>query len=277
MEELKYKLIFSDYDDTLTRTDNTVSDRTRRAIAAYRKAGGRFVVITGRSYASISRLLIGIYGEENIDVPVVAFQGGLVHSADGKVLSESVGDKTEMIRLAEKLSEHNEIFQVYSGSEMFCHKMTVEARRYEKLTDCKLTVVPDIIEFMRNYSGSFNKILIIVSPDRIIELKRTIMSSGLFPNLKFIFSRSQYLEAIPIASGKDAALNFVCHFLNVPIKNTIAVGDSDNDIDMIKAAGLGVAMGNGRAECKAAADLVADHTDNDGLAQIIEAATNNKL
>ena len=62
----------------------------------------------------------------------------------------------------------------------------------------------------------------------------------------------------------------MCEKLGIPIAETIAVGDQTNDLEMIRAAGLGVAMGNATEEVKAAADLITADCDHDGVAEIIE-------
>ena len=89
MTKPRYPIVFSDYDDTLTLPDGTITPRTLAAIKAYREAGGTFVVCTGRSYASVKKLLPVLYGEPHPAVPVICFQGGLVADAEGNVISNT--------------------------------------------------------------------------------------------------------------------------------------------------------------------------------------------
>ena len=265
---LKYKLVLSDYDDTLTLSDGTVTPRTLAAIKAYRAAGGTFVVSTGRSYASVKKLLPKIYGEADPDVPVVCYQGGLV-AYRGEVLRRMGMKKEDLLRLTAELEARGIICQLYSGERMFCPKMTVESHRYEVVTDCKFEIVGDLIKFIHNYDGVFDKLLMIASPGEVQALRGEFLARGEYQDCKFVFSRPIYLEAIPRASGKDGALRFVADYLGVPVSETAAFGDSNNDTDMLRAAGFGVAMGNARKECKLAADAVADSNENDGLAKML--------
>lgn len=267
---MKYKLIFSDLDDTLTRSDGSISPRTVAAIRAYREAGGTFVVCTGRSYPSVKKMLPKIYGEPNPRVPVICYQGGLTADENGNVVRRVPMNRADILRLAGELEHRGIICQTYSGERMFCSRMTAEARDYSVITDCEYDVVGDLPAFMQTYEGAFDKLLMIATPERVQELYAEFVSRGDYPDFKFVYSRPIYLEAIPRDSGKDSALAFWAARSGVRIEDTAAFGDSNNDVDMLRAAGLGIAMGNAREECKRAADVVAEPTDADGLAQMLE-------
>ena len=89
--------------------------------------------------------------------------------------------------------------------------------------------------------------------------------------LKLMYSNPLYLELIPKESGKGEAMIWLCNHLNIPVENAIAAGDGDNDISMIKAAGLGIAMINAPDTVKAAADVITTFdNDHDGLAEFIK-------
>ena len=75
----------------------------------------------------------------------------------------------------------------------------------------------------------------------------------------------------PVQSGKGKALEWLSNHLGIPIENTLAAGDQDNDISMIEAASMGVAMSNGAEHVKEIADKVTDRSNNeDGLVPILE-------
>ena len=134
-------------------------------------------------------------------------------------------------------------------------------------------MVGDLAEFMTAYDGDFDKILAIDTPERIRELYDEFTARSDYPDFKFVFSRPTYLEAIPKKSGKDSALRRLADLLGVPIENTAAFGDSNNDVDMLKAAGLGIAVANAREECKRAADTVTAANVDDGVAIMLEKFT----
>ena len=77
------------------------------------------------------------------------------------------------------------------------------------------------------------------------------------------------VEIITKGINKGLAISWLCDRYGIPIEDTIAIGDSENDIAMIKTAGLGVAMGNAMPLVKQSADYIADTNDNDGVAKVI--------
>ena len=85
------------------------------------------------------------------------------------------------------------------------------------------------------------------------------------------FSCDQYLEVVPKGMNKGQAVERMCRLLGVDIADAVAVGDEANDLSMIRAAGVGVAMANGTGEVKAAADYVTTRDNNhDGVAEVVE-------
>ena len=92
----------------------------------------------------------------------------------------------------------------------------------------------------------------------------------LFPELVATTSVSNNIEINSVNAGKDKALLALAAHLGIPREDTVAFGDGTNDLAMIRAAGCGVAMANGHDEVKAAADLIADSCDEDGVARILE-------
>ena len=91
-----------------------------------------------------------------------------------------------------------------------------------------------------------------------------------YPGVYFIATNRNYFEIMPEGAAKGAALGELCTYMGIPIENTVAIGDYFNDIELMRAAGHSVAMGNAPAHIRAAADAcTADHTEN-GVARAIE-------
>src|SRR5438876_758942 len=89
-------------------------------------------------------------------------------------------------------------------------------------------------------------------------------------SINSVFSEDTFLEILPQGSSKGAALEFVAQHLGIPLSEIIAVGDNLNDLEMIRTAGLGVAMGNAPPELRAQAGYVTSTNDEGGLAEVIE-------
>ena len=89
--------------------------------------------------------------------------------------------------------------------------------------------------------------------------------------ISLFFSSEYYLEHVPLGVSKGSAVQRLCSLLNVPIEQTYAVGDAENDITMLKAVHIGIAMANGEEQVKNSADYITK-SDNEhgGISEIIK-------
>jgi len=128
------------------------------------------------------------------------------------------------------------------------------------------TQVDNLADFLR-----FDpiKILMSVLPENLPEVQAAIRKA-LPKELTVVQTAPFYLEIIPKAINKGQGLRDVCAALGIAPTHTIAFGDAANDIPMLQAAGLGVAMGNAQEAVKQAADRVTDTNNRDGIAKILE-------
>lgn len=85
------------------------------------------------------------------------------------------------------------------------------------------------------------------------------------------FSCDEYLEYCPLNTTKGKGIRFLCDILDIPLENTIAVGDERNDISLLEQAKLGIAVKNANDELKKNADIILEYTNNeDAIAEIIQ-------
>ena len=89
--------------------------------------------------------------------------------------------------------------------------------------------------------------------------------------LSLFYSNDFLLECVRKGTSKGAAVKWLCNYLDIPIENSVAAGDAENDISMLEAAGTGCAMQNAEEACKNAADYITKRDCNhSGVAEIIE-------
>ena len=99
-------------------------------------------------------------------------------------------------------------------------------------------------------------------------VKKEILSN--VEGINYFKSQSEILEIVPVGVSKGATLQKLTELLGVEQGDVIAIGDDENDISMIKFAGLGVAMGNARETVKASADYVTLTNDENGVGEVIK-------
>ncbi|GHV03563.1 hydrolase [Clostridia bacterium] len=291
--ELKYKLIACDFDGTLLRSDNTISEHTRAVIAEYVKRGGVFMPTTGRMHASIKRRMadIGLNGNS----PISSYQGAMIReNVTDKVLSYKPIPYAAALKIASEAERLGLYVQAYDYDELIVSGLydgeadrtgkdrpsgnlygaTAGRRRsfgrgYAERLGIDMTVIPGpISEYIRTKKIDCTKLLVVDGPDTMPDYLKHF--SDAFPETICNTSETFMMEIITQGAGKDAACDAVCGLLGVGIDSCMALGDSMNDYEMIKHAGFGVAMANGRDAVKAAAKYVTDSNDDDGVAKAIE-------
>ena len=92
---------------------------------------------------------------------------------------------------------------------------------------------------------------------------------GRYPRLAFTASSAQFLEMIPAGISKGIALKKLCHVLDIPLENTFAIGDYDNDLELLKTAGHAIAVGNATDLVKENAEQIIGDCQDGGVAQFL--------
>ncbi|GAW29784.1 Cof-type HAD-IIB family hydrolase [Carboxydocella sp. ULO1] len=259
------KLIAIDLDDTLLRTDCTISPRAQAAIKAASARGVAVTLATGRMYRSARPYAL----ELGLDLPLITYQGALIKSGlSGEELWHCPLPPemaAEIITLAREEGIHANI---YLDDHLYVEKATAEAEAYSQLARVPYTVEEDLRGRILASGQGPSKILLIAEPERLDQL-----AAALRPRwqgkVQLAKSKDHYLEFTHPEASKGQALIALCRYLDLELKDAMAIGDSFNDLDMIELAGIGVAMGNAKPEVKAIADYVTLANDDDGVAEAI--------
>ena len=120
--------------------------------------------------------------------------------------------------------------------------------------------------------SNITKMIWIDEPDSL-QKRKAALSGSLPDTVSYCNSRPDFLEFFSGSVSKGTALRFLCKNLGIHPEETIAFGDGENDISLLQAAGLSVAMGNAAEEVKACADVVTASNDEDGIALCIQSLT----
>jgi Cof subfamily protein (haloacid dehalogenase superfamily) len=260
---MQYTLVVSDMDGTLLRDDKTISERTLRAIRQYEAAGGRFTVASGRGPLAMKQYvqLLGVR------TPMGLLNGALLYDpeTDRDLLCQWLSPAAvEAVWPILKAYELNVI--AYGPRRAAVRTMNETLEAHIRLDGVGVDVVPNLSP---RTAGPLVKLLAIGAEERIDRAEVAITRAGVPVNL--IRSQGMYYEVLPPGAGKGAALEGMLKYLQIPRERSLAVGDFLNDLDMITAAGLGVAMANAHPDVKRAAGRWTGSNEEDGVAQLLEA------
>ena len=264
---MKYKLFISDFDGTLARSDGSVSQRTKEAIARYTAAGGVFAVCTGRMLCSILPRLKELGIESGL---VVAYQGAVIADIkSGKLLKNegfALEDALMVLRLLEEDGRH---IHVYADDRFYCNRDDEFLHIYENICGVKGEVIEEpLSDMVASKHMNVTKILSITSPDERKDVREKL-SRKLGEKFYVTTSSEWFVEAMPAGQSKASAVDFLGEYYGVPKDEIAAIGDQLNDLPMIERAGGKFTVENGEAELKIGAIAVPSN-DDDGVAFAIE-------
>lgn len=259
------RLVAIDLDDTMLRTDLTISDRTKQALQAAQTQGVTVTIATGRMFVSAQPYAL----ELGIDVPLITYQGAMVVMADGRVLSHHPMDLDISCRLVEFLKPYGHHINLYMGDDLYIEKHSPEAARYQALTRTYLNVVEDLGALLKLRGQGATKFSLMATPQQVQHvMKETAEAFG--NTVQVVPSKPHFLEFGRPDMGKGVALSQMARELGITRHQVMAIGDSPNDLDMIEYAGWGIAMGNAVDSIKEKAQWITADNDADGVALALE-------
>ncbi|MGZ9585374.1 Cof-type HAD-IIB family hydrolase [Paenibacillus marinisediminis] len=237
----KYALLALDMDGTLLTDDHRISKETALAIHEARQAGITVILSTGRNYVDA----VPYAKELGLEGPFVTVNGGEIWSNLNELHARFLLDRDKVRKMHELSEKYDCWFWAYSTKGLYNRTNWNADIDTEDWLKFGFTTEDDDIR---------GKIL--------IELQA-------LGGLELTNSSPHNIEINPLGINKASGVGVVCDMLGISMSSVVAVGDSLNDIAVIREAGLGVAMGNAQDEVKAAADAVVSSNNEDGIVEVI--------
>ena len=244
------KAVFFDVDGTLlSHSQNDVPESTRRALHELRAKGIQTVVATGRHMIEFSKLPV-------FDIPFdgyLTLNGNLLLDANRKVYAGTPIDRGEMEVLAQIFRAKRIPFVLIGENERYINYVNdtvVQTQAETKGT------IPDI----GSYAGEQVYQILAFVPEHQKELLDELLDECSVTSWS-----DTGIDIIPKNGGKSAGIQRFLEEQGLERGEIMAFGDGENDVEMLRFAGIGVAMGNASDPVKAAADYVTDTVDNDGI------------
>ena len=264
MKKFDGVLLCTDLDGTLLSESGAVSKENKDAIEYFKSEGGRFTFVTGRP-----PMIIGdVYKQVEPNAPIGCFNGGGIYDFENRKFLWSVELPSEAIELVKYAVNKIPDMGVQLNTAdriIFTHENTATEWFREKTNipndPCDIDEVNEtVIKIVFCHEDS-------LTLDRLAKLLNEHPKAQMFD---FIRSEERLYELLPKGISKGNLLLKLADILGMDRRKTVAVGDYNNDISMIKAAGIGYAVANAIPEAKAVADRVTVSNEEHAIARIVE-------
>jgi hypothetical protein len=260
-----------DLDGTLLNTREEISARNLRAVREAVNRGIKVVIVTGRSNPSAHLYL----GQLNLPYPHVTYNGAVIHDGTAVMLSNLLEhDTIERTVLALREFDHVPILYDLEDHRYYQDLGPYRDQFLELSRGMELNLhqVEDLLQ--QTWSGIV-RMSVFMNEEQALHLEKHL-PAHLGESLRTVqthFPGGDFwiFEILDSRSSKSGALSHLCRGYGIEPGEVIAVGDNQNDIDMIEWAGLGVAMANSKEPVRARADIVTERTnDEHGVEEVIE-------
>lgn len=264
-----YRLAALDMDGTLLNTAKQITPYTLRVLARAARSGAVVALCTGRSISEIRPYLAEL---KDVGYAICVNGASVIDLRRMEPIRNSVipdGEALELLRLS---ADYDAFYQIVSDNRSH-HTCPADRLGRYHLADfaglfgtCSV-LIDDPAELVRRCPGTIHKINVFFrdAADRA-QFRQRIAGRA----VEVCDSVGLGIELSPSGASKARGLRELCAHLDIPVERSMAVGDGDNDLGVLRAAGLAVAMGNAIPEVRAVADAVTDDCDHDGAAKAIE-------
>lgn len=264
MVKKEIKLIVSDVDGTLIGKNENLEKDLRELQQVLNEKKLMFSIASGRGYASVKNLLSIL----SLHCPIILNNGAVIVEPDNNRVLEEEWFTAASVKRAIETADSKEMIILLStdAGEFVYREHPYAKRKLEK----------DGISYGRLEKGRIEELklykLQITDSDKEGRIDEALSGLDLQRGeLKTIRYNSRFADIMPIGAGKYEGVKKLAAYLNIGLDEVMTIGDAKNDIEMVKSAGLGAAVGNASESLKEVADYVSDHPYTEGVIDSIKA------
>lgn len=248
------KILFFDVDGTLYNSKKSLPASAKKALLQARENGHEIAIATGRAPFMIKSLL------EELEINTyVTFNGQYVVYKGEVIYTDKISNEVlkEIIRFG---NARNEPVVFLNEKEMVAS--TLDSFKIEESLATLQYPYPRVDPVFYEHNAVYQTLIFMEKEDEQL-YKQT------FPQVQFVRWHEYSCDILPNGGSKARGIEQVLKFIGKTMEDAIAFGDGLNDIEMLQAVGLGVAMENGHQQTKEVADIIAPHVDEDGIYKIM--------
>ncbi len=258
-----YKLIAIDLDGTLLNEEKIITDKNREAIKKCLDNDIKVIISSGRSVEDIKTFVDDLGIQKTY---CSAYHGSTIFNCDDlTVVNETFMDKSLAINILKDIVKYENVgVLVFGQKTVFSNKVNEYVLEYLKYKKFKVNEIESLLDIDEDIS----KILVQGKRSNLENIKLDF--AHLNDTCRVLFSELDLLEFMSMDTNKGFSLEKIARMYNIDLKDTIAIGDNYNDMEMIEKAGIGVAVYNAVEELKQKADYVTKVNNNqDAISEVI--------
>lgn len=269
----KFSYIFCDMDGTLLNSKSQISSTTANALREASSRGVKIVIATGKARPAVIDIfkMVDLAGKDGIVSefsPGVFLQGLLVYGRQGQEIFRSNLDQN-VCREACLYSLENKVPLI-----AFCEGRCLTLFR-DPLVDSlhtiyhepKAEVMPSVEHLLA--SADIQKMIFLDTDRRVADTLRPYWSDATNGRASVVQAVPDMLEIVPVGTSKGNGVKVLLDHFEVTAKEIMAIGDGENDVEMLELASLGIALSNGSEKTKSVANVIGLSNDEDGAADAI--------
>lgn len=262
------RILFTDLDGTLLNDQKEITSGNLAAIDAALQAGHKIVISTGRPLVS-AKVQAERMGLTKEGCYAITYNGSQIYDIYNRktIYGKSIPAAlvTPLFEAAKEFGLH---MQTYSNTHILSESENEDLDYYVKVNQLPYQTAPKISSLLTE--DPFKLLAISIRDHaQLLKFQEYINNhyAGIFDTF---FSSEYYLEIVPVGISKGFAVEWLCEYLGIPIENSVAAGDAQNDIAMLEAAHIGAVMCNAFPGIAEHGNYItANDNNHDGVAEII--------
>src|SRR5699024_905101 len=280
---MEMKLITIDLDGTLLDEDSTISEENIKAIHQAQNAGHITAVFTGRSVGDVQEIL----RRANLDCPISAGNGGKMYN--GEKLIEELALSTDIVREVDQILEGKQIYyELFSEDGLLIDRNKTEFLYEEigqyygeeeksaawttniietQMQQYGIIPISDFLSIDLSHQSVYKIMVLCFDLEKLAHLRKELSKKV---EVSLTTSGNEKLEISHADASKGNSLKMMADYFNVPLENTVAIGDSMNDYPMFQEAAISIAMANAREQVKEISTYMTKSNVDNGVAYAIE-------
>mmetsp|Transcript_4769 Transcript_4769/g.8787 ORF Transcript_4769/g.8787 Transcript_4769/m.8787 type:complete len:341 (+) Transcript_4769:91-1113(+) len=265
------RVVASDVDGTLLKTDHTMDTQLAELIVDMMEDGIVFFPATGKCRTgAVNSFAEPLKSTLGYNCPGVYLQGLTVFGRDGNLIYENTLNALIVTKVVEKARELNCSWVAYSGESLVCEEMDPLVDSLTVYHEPRAIEIPDLLHAVQMQQIKIHKMLLLSETKEFIDQIRPSIEKLVNNVASLTQAQPDMLEILPFGASKGKGVSILLEHYGFRQEELLAIGDAENDLEMLKNAGIGCAVDNAMPSVKKIADYIVKSNNQMGVGDAIQ-------